>query len=225
MTMNVIFLSYREWANKALARVAQHQKVLKSLHLHTADELENICLEDYDLLITLGWSDELGPSICSRIKAIGLHCAELDRYSYGTPIQLKIIDGITTTKHRIFPFVWDASSARAHTHTREYSHETLLSLHGNIEDIFDQLTSTSIVLLNKYLDDFPNISYNQWPEEKLSRKKRNPIDSKLTKEALASMSSLELYNFIRCLGSPYPNAFIEDDKGTIYFERVRFLEK
>ena len=42
-----------------MARVAQHQKVLKSLQLHTADELENICLEDYDLLITLGWSDEV----------------------------------------------------------------------------------------------------------------------------------------------------------------------
>ncbi len=225
LIMNVVFLSYREWANKALARVAQHPKIIRGIQFHSADELNKLNLEDYDLLITLGWSDELGQSVCSRINAIGLHCAELDRYSYGSPIQLQIIDGITITKHRIFPFVWDASSGRAHTHTREYSHETLLSLHGNIEDIFEQLTTTSILLLNQYLDDFPNISYKKWPEEMEVRKKRNPIDSKLAKENLVSISTLDLYNFIRCLENPYPNAYIEDDQGTLYFERVRFVKK
>jgi hypothetical protein len=223
--MNVVFLSYRDWANKALARVARHPKIKKNIRSHSADELSKINLEDYDLLITLGWSEELGPSVCSRINAIGLHCAELDRYSYGSPIQLQIIDGITITKHRIFPFVWDSSSRRAHTHTREYSHETLLSLHGDIEDIFDQLTSTSILLINQYLDDFPNISYKKWPEETEIREKRTPIDSKIPKESLGSISTLDLYNIVRCLGNPYPNAYIEDDKGTLYFERVRFIKK
>jgi len=223
--VKVIFLSYRDWANDALIRVATHPKISHSVHCNHAGELDNLDLEDYDLLVTLGWSDELGPSICSRIAAIGLHCAELDRYSYGSPLQLQIIDGITITKHRIFPFLWDDLSGRAHTHSREYSHETLLSLHGNIEDIFAQLTSTSILLLNQYLDDFPNISYKKWPKEIEVRKKRTPTDSKIIKENLASMSTLDIYNLIRCLGSPYPNACIEDDQGIIYFERVRFVKK
>ncbi len=223
--MKIVFLSYRDWANKALIRVAQHPRITHYVQCHQMHELDALDLEDYDLLITLGWSEELGSSICSRIQAIGLHCAELDRYSYGSPLQLQIIDGITITKHRIFPFVWDDSSGRAHTHTREYSHETLLSLHGNIEDIFEQLTTTSILLLNQYLDDFPNISYKKWPEEKEVRQKRNPIDSKVPMEILASISTLDLYNLIRCLGKPYPNAYIEDDQGTLYFERVRFVKK
>lgn len=223
--MRIIFLSYREWANEALAKVAKHPKISRSIHSHNMIELNKIALEDYDLLITLGWSDELGSSICSRIKAIGLHCAELDRYSYGTPIQLQIIDGITITKHRIFPFVWEPSSRRAHTHTREYSHETLLSLHGNIEDIFEQLYTTSILLLNQYLDDFPAILYNKWPEEKEVRQRRQPSDSKISKEEFALMSTADLYNLIRSLGNPYPNLYIEDDKGTLYFERVRFEKR
>jgi methionyl-tRNA formyltransferase len=223
--LKIVFLSYRDWAKKALSRVSLHPRISHSVQCHDLHELNKLKLEDFDLLITLGWSDELGELICSSIDAIGLHCAELDRYSYGSPLQLQIIDGITITKHRIFPFIWDPISERAHTHSREYSHETSLSLHGNIEDIFEQLTSTSILLFNQYLDDFPNISWKKWPEEQEVRKKRNPIDSKVLKENLNSMSTLDMYNLIRCLGDPYPNAYIEDEKGTLYFERVRFVKK
>lgn len=223
--MNVVFLSYRQWAIDALAKVAKHPKIANRIHCHEAAELDRVRLEDFDLLITLGWSDELGPSICSRIKAIGLHCAELDRYSYGSPLQLQIIDGITITKHRIFPFVWDPESQRAHTHTREFSHETLLSLHGNVEDIFEQLTSTSVLLLNQYLDDYPNVTFQKWPEEAVVRPKRTPADSRIEKQDLASLSTRDLYNLIRCLGAPYPNLHVEDEAGTLYFERVRFVSK
>ena len=223
--MRIIFLSYRDWANAALYSVANHPKISESIHCHNSKDLEQLDLEKYDLLITLGWSDELGKSVCSRINAIGLHCAELDRYSYGSPLQLQIIDGITVTKHRIFPFIWDEFSGRSHTHSREYSHETSLSLHGEISDVFAQLTSTSILLLNQYLDDFPNITYSKWPEEDEIRKKRLEKDSRLTKENFDTMSSVQLYNFIRCLGTPYPNAFMEDEKGIIYFEKVRFKKK
>lgn len=223
--MKVIFLSYRAWANEALVEVAQHPRISTYTHCHSASDLDNIQVEEFDLMITLGWSDELGPSVCNKIKAIGLHCAELDRYSYGSPIQLQIIDGLTVTKHRVFPFVWDENSSRAHTHTREYSHETSFSLSGNIDNIFQQLKSTSIFLLNQYLDEFPNIVLQTWESEAVIREKRVPSDSELGKEKLASMSTLDLYNFIRCLGDPYPNAFIEDDIGTLYIERVRFKRK
>ena len=36
------------------------------------------------------------------------------------------------------------------------------------------------------------------------------------------MNTEELYNFIRCLEDPYPNAFIEDEVGTISFKKVAF---
>lgn len=223
--MKVIFLSYRSWANEALIDVARHPRISNYIHCHSASDLDDVQIEAFDLMITLGWSDELGAGVCGKIKAIGLHCAELDRYSYGSPIQLQIIDGLTVTKHRVFPFIWDDKSSRAHTHTREYSHETSLSLHGNIEEIFLQLTSTSICLLNQYIDEFPNVVLKKWKSETIIKQKRVPSDSEIEKEKLASMSTLDLYNFIRCLGAPYPNAFIEDDAGTLFFERVRFKSK
>jgi hypothetical protein len=223
--MKILFLGYRDWALQAFKEVAKHPKIDIYKVLHSQSELKLSNLEEFDLLITLGWSDELGPDVCKRIRAIGLHCAELDRYSYGTPLQLQIIDRILKTKHRIFPFVYLDSSKRAHTHTREFSHEVDLYLHGDIENIFFQLTATSIVLLNSYLDDYPNISYRKWPAETIVREKRTPADSKIKKEDLPIISTEELYNLIRSLGGPYPHAYIEDEVGKLYFERVRFKKK
>ena len=223
--MKVIFLGYREWALNAFAEIKHHSKIKKYKICMSDEELLLNDLNDYDLLITLGWSDELGEDITSKIKAFGLHCAELDRYSYGTPIQNQIIDGIKVTKHRIFPFIWDPKSKRAHTHTREFSHEVDLSLEGSMEDIFQELSKTSIILLSKFLNDFPNIKYIKWDEETEISKARIPSDSKLSLETFNKMNTEELYNFIRCLEDPYPNAFIEDEVGTISFKKVAFKKK
>jgi len=182
-------------------------------------------LSKYDLLITCGWSQELGEEVTGKIEAIGVHCAELDRYSYGTPIQLQIIDGITRSKHRIFSFTYDKSSARAHTHNRLYSHEVDLDYSGNMEDILEQLTVTSKVLFIRYLDDYPEIEWKQWPAEDIVRPARRPADSILSKEDVARMDTEQLYNFFRCLEDPYPNGAIEDDKGTLYIQKVMYKKK
>ena len=223
--MNVLLLGYRDWATTALEEIACHASLSKSLLVKTQEELDQIKLEEWDLLITLGWSDELGPIITEKIFSIGLHCAELDRYSYGSPIQLQIIDGIINTKHRVFPFKYDPYSERAHTHTREFSHEVDLSLEGSMNDIFEELTRTAVILLTEFIDDYPNILWQTWPEEESIRQKRNPEDSELSKKNITNLSVKELYNFIRCLEDPYPNAYISDDTGTIYFKNVTFKEK
>jgi methionyl-tRNA formyltransferase len=182
-------------------------------------------LDSYDLIVSCGWSEELGEGIISKIEAIGVHCAELDRYSYGTPIQLQIIDGITRSKHRIFSFTYEKNSSRAHTHNRLYSHEVDLDLSGNMDDILEQMTVTSKVLFNRYLDDYPNIEWKQWESEDIVRKKRVPKDSIISKDDIAKMDTEQLYNFFRCLEDPYPNGCIEDEKGYLYIKKVEFKKK
>lgn len=73
--------------------VAKHPKVSKIVLCKTREELIQLPLSEYDLLVACEWSEELGSKVVSKIEAIGEHCAELDRYSYDTPIQLQIIDG------------------------------------------------------------------------------------------------------------------------------------
>lgn len=223
--MKVIFLAYREWALKVYPTIEKHPKVHESVLCKTDQDLKKLTPEDYDLLISCGWSEELGEEVTSRIECIGVHCAELDRYSYGTPIQLQIIDGVKISKHRVFSFTYDQGSKRAHTHNRLFSHEVPLDLTGNMEDILEQMTATSKVLFNMYLNDYPNITWREWPAEDVVRPKRTPEDSRLTKEQLLSMNTEELYNFFRCLESPYPNGYIEDEVGILYVERVKFKNK
>lgn len=223
--MKVIFLAYRSWSLAVYPTVERHPSVSECVLCKTKEELKRLNLKEYDLLITCGWSDELGDEVVRQIEAIGVHCAELDRYSYGTPIQLQIIDGITRSKHRIFSFTYDKGSKRAHTHNRLYSHEVDLDYSGSMEDIFEQLTATSKVLFTRFLDDYPNIEWKQWPEEEIIRPARKPEDSRLSKEQLLKMDTEQMYNFFRCLEEPYPNGYIEDEKGRLYIERVRYKRK
>lgn len=223
--LNVIFLAYRQWSLDVLPTVVKHPKVNECVLCKTQEELLKLDLTKYDLLLTCGWSHELGEEVVNKIEAIGVHCAELDRYSYGTPIQLQIMDGITRSKHRIFSFTYDKNSSRAHTHNRKYSHEVDLDYSGNMEDILEQLTVTSKVLFNRYLDDYPNIEWKQWPSEDVVRQARNPQDSILSKEDFMKMDTEQLYNFFRCLEDPYPNGCIEDEKGSLIIKKVGFKKK
>ena len=223
--MNVIFLAYREWAVKVYSTIQKHPNVATSILCKTHEELISLNISDYNLIISVGWSDELGKDVTSQIATIGVHCAEFDRYSYGTPLQLQILDGITRTKHRIFSFTFDENSARAHTHNRLYSHEVDLDLSGNMEDILEQMTCTSKVLFNRYLDDYPNIVWQEWQEEDIIRKKRVLSDSSISKEQFLNMNTEQLYNFFRCLEDPYPNGYIEDEEGKLFIKKVEFKKK
>jgi hypothetical protein len=225
MSIKVIFLAYRAWSLKVFPAVFAHPNVGSCTLCTSVQELRNIDINAFDLLVTCGWSDELDPEIATRIPAIGVHCAELDRYSYGTPLQNQIIDGIRHTKHRVFEFTRDDHSKRAHTHSRRYSHEVTLDLSGNMENVLNQMTGTSVTLFNMFLDDYPNISWKMWDEETERRPKRSPADSRLTKEDLARMDTEQLYNFFRCLEDPYPNGYIDDDVGKLFIQKVRFKRK
>lgn len=223
--MKIIFWAYRKWGIDVFPTIERHPRIESAVLCVCREEVLAQPLENYDLLLTCGLSEELGEEIVTRINAIGVHCAELDRYSYGTPIQLQIIDGVRFSKHRIFSFTYDKNSERAHTHNRLYANEVTLDLTGNMSDICEQLTATSKVLFNQFLDEYPNNQWKQWPEEQIQRPKRCPEDSRLTKEDIMAMNTEEMYNFFRCLEEPYPNGYIEDEKGRLYVERVRYKKK
>jgi hypothetical protein len=148
--MRIIFIAYREWAIKVYSYVKNHPKVTEAVFCSNLDELYKIDVLNYDLLITVGLSQKIGNNIYEKIETIGLHCAELDRYSYGTPIQLQIIDGLLKTKHRVFRLRSGGNSERSHAHTREYANEVDLYLHGGIDEptlLYHLLTPLLIIIL------------------------------------------------------------------------------
>ena len=129
-------------------------------------------------------------------------------------VKISIVNN-TFAGNKVFGFKQKSSQTK-------YSHEVDLDLTGNMDDILEQMTVTSKALFNMYLNDYPMIQWKEWPAEEIVKPKRKPEDSKLTKEQLVNMTTEEMYNFFRCLEEPYPNGFIEDEKGKLYIKKVSY---
>ncbi len=241
--MKIIFLAYRPWAKKVLPTVKSHPNV-ESVEmvedLASAYELalkisgktpyldaqNKKYINDEKVLILLcGWSvwdnDNTARQLVNVFpdQIFGVHCAEHDKYSGGTPLQNQIIDGMSYTKHRLFKVGYPELSLR------QYTHEVDLDLSGHIKDIFEQLTATSKILFNKFLDTYPNHSLIEWKRASEHKPGLKPNSSHMTKDEIAKLSTEDLYNMIRCREDPYPNVYMEDGVGTLYFEKVRFKRK
>jgi hypothetical protein len=227
--LRVYVLAYRAWALPVVESIRRHPRVTDVQHFTNNQDyvrcLHNVinCVPTRkdlipDVVVYVGWSSDPDGMLVTKIPHVGVHCAESDVYSGGTPLQNQIIDGITRTKHRIFK-VWYPELS-----LREWSHEVDLDLSGGMDDILGQMTSTSISLFNEFLDDWPHITWKTWPAVDASemRPGRRPHQSVLSKDDLNGMNTRQLYNFFRCLGDPYPNGCIEDGQGRLYVEKVRF---
>ena len=57
-------------------------------------------------------------------------------------------------------------------------------------------------------------------------KRRKPSESRISIEDFKKKGLKFIYNKIRCLTYPYPNAYIQDKKGNkLYFEKVKYIKK
>ena len=93
-----------------------------------------------------------------------------------------------------------------------------------MQQIFKNIEKSSIVLFNKFIDRYPNIeSQPQEDGSHITYKRRLASESEITKDDISKLTVIQLYNKIRSLTDPYPNAFLEDKNGDrIYFKGVSF---
>lgn len=224
--MNVIFCAYREWAKRVKSTVEKHPRVKEVRFAEDNDDLEyhlNTWIDDDIIVLFCGWSTPPSKEMLEdyQIPMFTEHPAASDRYSPGTPLQNQILDGIKFTKHRLVKVGYPELSLR------QYSHEVDMDLSGNMDDILFQMEATSRTLFNMFLDSYPNVEWKTWPEvaEKDQVARRVPSQSELKLSDFKSLTTSELYDRIRCLESPYPNAYLEDHEGKLFFSKVRYEAK
>lgn len=225
--LRVIFASYREWTYDVGNFICDHPKISTVAWAETQEQLSKLLTKhahETDLVMLCGWSwppeqwmVNAGPLMVTE------HPAASDRYSPGTPLQNQIIDGLRTTKHRIVKGYPELAP-------RLWSHEVDMSLEGHMDEVLQCMRHTSIQLYGMFLDDYPKISWKEWPmvDPELQAPRRTPDMSDLSQHGQLVTPELtvrELYDRIRCLEAPYPNAYVEDETGRLYFERVRFVSK
>ena len=219
--MKVVFFAYRNWA----LNIVDHFKLSTKVEvLDTVSSIDDYYLLDsysndsVDYVILIGWSHIIKKPMLEKFTMIGIHPSDLPNYAGGSPLQHQIIDGIKNTYCSLF-YISEIIDGG------EIINKHPFSLLGDSMDvILKNLEISSIKLLESFFNDQnitnsyeTNINHN-------TLKRRRPEDSEIN-SSLLNINDIEpLYNFIRALTSPYPNAYIQDKKGNrLYFEKVSFV--
>lgn len=214
--MKILFCGYRDWAKDIYTQV---YKKYPSIIFDRAENnkifAEKYKPDYYDLVFFVGWSWKVDTAILQKEKCFCLHPSKLPLYRGGSPIQNQIIDGVINSAVTIFlmdehldhgPVVWQHK----------------LSLTGdNLCDIFQRIVDLGTrgysYIIEQYISK-QNISYKDQEHNKSTVcKRRTPVMSEIKHEDFQLYTATELYNKIRCLQDPYPNAYIKCKDDTILY--------
>ena len=131
----------------------------------------------------------------------------------GSPIQNQILKNVINTKSTLFKLNNKIDDGNIYGKVK-------LNLSGNnFFEISKNLKKNSYKLIFNYLMKYPNTKQKAINTKgKKTYKRLLPKESKIELEDFLKMNTMKLYNKIRCLTYPYPNAYLENKNGDkLYF--------
>tara|TARA_X000000368_G_scaffold241451_1_gene190678 strand:+ start:4801 stop:5454 length:654 start_codon:yes stop_codon:yes gene_type:complete len=204
--MMIVGFGYRDWALNIyfqLQKLSSHKVIIIKERGNIDFSFLDILKPDFVLFY--GWSWKLPSEVVSTHKCLMLHPSDLPKYRGGSPIQNQILNGILESKLTIFQVTNEIDAGPILI-------QRPLSLKGEMSEIFGRLEQCGLEATNDILKG----EYEIEPQDNSKASyysRRNPSQSEITFEELRSASALEIYNKVRCLQDPYPNAFIRMSDG------------
>ena len=204
--MRIACIGYRDWALKIydkLARTSDHQFMI----FRSKVQYNERVLRDFkpELVLFYGWSWIIHDTILTDFKCLMLHPSPLPKYRGGSPIQNQIIAG--EKQSAVTLFIMDKG-----IDTGPIVGQQAFSLEGGIDEIFSRITSVGFELTQDLLINGLN-PVPQNNKESTTYRRRKPQDSEITSDELNHKPAEFLYNKIRMLQNPYPNAYIKTADG------------
>lgn len=206
--MKIAYYGYRDWS----INIFQNLK-LKEKYLITHNDYDILSKINPDLVFFIGWSNIIPNDIIKNYTCICLHPSPLPKYRGGSPIQNQIINGEIDSAVTLF--IMDSGIDTGDIVSQEY-----LSLKGKLNDIFKSIVnigSKSINLLIKKVEYGDIVRIKQDENESSFFKRRKESDSEITIDEILNSDPNYLYNKIRSLNDPYPNAYIRCKNGKKLF--------
>jgi methionyl-tRNA formyltransferase len=212
--MKVLAVGYRDWAINIYKNLSKKKIKIKIVKKEV--NLKNIKNYNPDFILFYGWSKKVSKKIVEKYKCIMLHPSKLPKYAGGSPIQNQIIRNVKISAVTLFRM------------NEKIDHGNIIlqkkiSLSGNLNDIFERIISAGTLLSLKLLR-------NNYREKKMkvtkiySRKK--PSESEITFKEIKLKSANYLYNKIRMLQDPYPNAYIRAADGRkLFLTQAKLVKK
>ena len=216
--MRIACVGYRVWALNIydqLAASADHTFLI----FRSKAQFKPEVLDDFkpDLVLFYGWSWHVPADLLERHTCLMLHPSPLPRYRGGSPIQNQIIAGELSSKVSLFVMTDEIDAG-------DLVGQQDLSLAGSLDDIFASIEQAGVTLTRDLLDS----GLQRQPQDHTAAtfcKRRTPRDSEITPEELATKPALYLYNKIRMLADPYPNAYIRTTDGKKLMLTVAHIEE
>ena len=198
----VLCVGYREWALNIYIRIAKNYKDGSVRVIKSYDEYCNSFVREYnpDFILFYGWSWIVDEDIIGDYKCIMLHPSKLPKYRGGSPIQNQIIRGVKDSAVTLFIMNEEMDSG-------DVVFQESMSLSGSIDDIFNRIEDLGYKGTMQFLSD-PTDGVKQIEEDATYFKRRTEQQSEITLKELKEQPAEYIYNKIRMLQDPYPNAFI-----------------
>ena len=200
--MKICCVGYRDWAIEIY-----DQLDYSGFDVIIMKEYDEQKIRDYNptYILFYGWSDIIDKKIINDFDCIMLHPSPLPKYRGGSPIQNQIINGEKDSAVTLF--MMDEG-----IDTGDVIAQSYLSLDGSLNDIFKRIENIGLKLTKQiFTNGFQRVKQDN--SKSTYCKRRTPEMSEVTSEELSNMSGEYLYNKIRMLQDPYPNAFIRTNDG------------
>ncbi|TGM60691.1 formyltransferase family protein [Leptospira vanthielii] len=208
--MKILCVGYREWALEIYDELAKKSDNV-FLILRSKSQFSEGILNDFkpDLVLFYGWSWIIPAQILENYKCLMLHPSPLPKYRGGSPIQNQIIAGEKKSMVSIFVMTNELDAG-------DILVQKEISFEGKLSDIFRSIVETGISSTLEILENDIR-AIKQDDSQATYCKRRKPEDSEITIDEIKSASAEYLYNKIRMLADPYPNAYIRTADGKKLF--------
>jgi methionyl-tRNA formyltransferase len=206
--MKIVYYGYRDWSINIFSKINMSVK-----YLVTTNDYSILDYINPDLIFFIGWSSIVPNDIIENYTCICLHPSDLPKYRGGSPIQNQIIDGIEDSK--VSFFIMDEG-----VDTGDILYQPYLSLRGKLSNIFSDIEKIGTEYINRIIDDYKNNILNSYKQDESKSsfcKRRKESDSEIKIDDILNNDPVYLYNKIRSLNDPYPNAFIRCKNGKKLF--------
>jgi methionyl-tRNA formyltransferase len=199
--MRVACIGYRDWALDIYDKLAANTDHI-FLIFRSKAQFKVDALYDFkpDLVLFYGWSWIVSADLLERYTCLMLHPSPLPRYRGGSPIQNQIMAGETSSKVSLFVMTEELDAG-------DLVGQKELDLTGTLDGIFKRVVDAGLELTLHLLEHgLQRVQQDHSAATFCGR--RTARDSEITTEELASKPAEYLYNKIRMLADPYPNAYI-----------------
>lgn len=242
----IAFAVYREWAYKIFTEVLDFTRLSNDVFipllittpqhefdLPVSQDYEVLVLEgknqetlqaalrrhDIDTVCFYGWSWFVKDPVLSEYTCLCLHPSPLPKYRGGSPIQHQLVAGETDSAVSIIKMSEGVDDGDIYT-------QIPIPLLGYLPEILDGIVQAGVRGTEQYIEDLINNCARFTPQANLEEfpplKRRTPADGEIHVQRAAEQTYTEIYNLVRGLQSPYPNAFIVQDNVIVHIEQIQF---